>query len=345
MRIAIVNDVLLAVEAMRRVLAGSGQHEIAWTAVDGAQAVRNCCRNTPDLVLMDLLMPGTDGVEATRQIMAQCPCAILIVTASISENCAQVFEAMGAGALDAVNTPVLQWPGSFKGAHDLLAKIERLGKLIGADTSSKGSFPNDHRPPPAAPPGTRLIAIGSSAGGPAALARILSYFPANFCAPIVIVQHVDAQFAPGLANWLDDQTPLRVRLAQEGDVLCPGTILLAGRAQHLTLASHGRLTYCKDPVDCLYRPSIDVFFNSVRRRWLGEVIGVLLTGMGRDGAQGLNALRRDGQHTIAQDQASSAVYGMPKAAAELQAATEVLNLEQIGLRLRALGTQPVKVHA
>lgn len=345
MRIAIVNDLLLAVEAIRRVLRDSGEHEIAWTAADGAEAVRNCRRDTPDLILMDLLMPGIDGVEATRQIMAQSPCAILVVTANLSERCAKVFEAMGAGALDAINTPVLQWPGSFKGAGDLLAKIDMLGKLIGAAPASHASRLRGLRAPFSCPPSARLIAIGSSAGGPAALARILSYLPANFCTPIVIVQHIDEQFAPGLASWLDDQTPLRIRLAHEGDFLCPGTIFLAGRAQHLAVASQRRLTYCKEPAKCLYRPSIDILFNSVRQHWRGEVIGVLLTGMGRDGAQGLCALRREGHHTIAQDRATSAVYGMPKAAAELRAATEVLSLDQIGLRLRALGTHPIKIHA
>src|SRR5258706_16445329 len=116
MKIAIVNDVAMATEAMRRVIRGSGTHEVAWTAATGQEAVERCCMHKPDLILMDLIMPGMDGVEATRRIMARCPCAILVVTASVIENCSKVFEAMGVGALDAVNTPVLQWPGSCKGA-------------------------------------------------------------------------------------------------------------------------------------------------------------------------------------------------------------------------------------
>jgi two-component system response regulator WspF len=250
---------------------------------------------------------------------------------------------MGAGALDAVNTPVLEWPDSGKGATSLLAKIETIRKLIGAEPSFKGpAAPSQAQP---ALPDDRLIAIGASAGGPAALARIVSFLPAAFRAPIIIVQHVDAQFAQGLANWLDDQTPLRVRLAQEGDYPSPGTVLLAGRDHHLVLAHHRRLAYTADPANCSYRPSVDVFFESVRKHWLGDIIGVLLTGMGRDGARGLQALRQDGHHTIAQDQSSSAVYGMPKAAFELNAASEILGLNQIGPRLRALGTQRIGVHA
>jgi chemotaxis response regulator CheB len=345
MRIAIVNDVALAIEAVRRVVLESGEHQIAWTAANGAAAVEQCIQDTPDLVLMDLIMPGTDGIQATRQIMARSPCAILVVTASVTNNCSRVFEAMGAGALDAVNTPVLEWPGSCKGATALLAKIETIRRLIGAETSGKASALAISNQAHAGPPDDRLIAIGASAGGPAAVARILSFLPANFRAPIVIVQHVDAQFAQGLANWLDDQTPLRVRLAQEGDYPSPGTILLAGRDHHLVFAHPQRLTYSNEPANCSYRPSVDVFFNSVRQHWPGEAVGVLLTGMGRDGAQGLLGLRQEGHRTIAQDQASSAVYGMPKAAAELSAATEILGLAQIGLRLRALGTQPIRVHA
>lgn len=344
MRIAIVNDLPAAVEAIGRLLLASGEHEIAWIANDRQGAVRNCGRDRPELLLMDLLHAGTEGIEATRQIMTQCPCAILIVTANVTGNYAKVFEAMGAGALDAVNAPILQWPGSPKSSADLLAKIDFLGRLLGTRRPPSGSRPDTTRAEPAWRP-MRLIAIGSSAGGPAALARILNYLPGNLATPVVIVQHVDTQFAPGLANWLNDQSPLRVRLAQDGDELRAGTVFLAGRAEHLALAAHGRLSYCREPADCLYRPSIDFLFNSVSRHWHGEALGVLLTGMGRDGAQGLVGLRARGHHTIAQDRASSAVYGMPKAAAELRAAREVLGLEQIGLRLRAFGTQPAKIHA
>jgi len=163
-------------------------------------------------------------------------------------------------------------------------------------------------------------------------------------ASVVIVQHVDTQFAQGLANWLDYHTALQVRLAQDGDHPQPGLALLAGRNLHLVFTNPTRLAYTNHPADCSYRPSVDVFFHSVKRFWLGDVIGVLLTGMGRDGAEGLRGLRRDGHHTIAQDQGSSAVFGMPKAAAELDAATEILALDRIGPRLKHLLAQKRKAH-
>ena len=216
-----------------------------------------------------------------------------------------------------------------------IVKLETIRKLIGAEPSGKApSRPISKPQPPLS--NARLIAIGASAGGPVALARIISYLPANFCTPIVIVQHVDPQFAPGLANWLDNQTPLRVRLAQEGDAPCPGTILLAGRDQHLVLTLSHRLDYVAEPLDCSYRPSVDVFFKSIRRHWIGEVLGVLLTGMGRDGAQGLLQMRSAGSQTIAQDEASSVVWGMPGEAVALGAAQLVVPLSAMAAKLVAL---------
>lgn len=343
MRIAIVNDVALAVEAVRRVVLGSHEHQVAWVARDGHQAVELCGRDVPDLILMDLIMPGMDGAEATRRIMARTPCPIVVVTASVNAHSSKVFEAMGAGALDAVNTPVLDHPGAGRGSEALLAKIATIAKLIGAGAGGNGATSLAHGPGPDRPPRAPLIAIGASAGGPTALARVLGALPPAFSSPLVVVQHVDPQFASGLAHWLGHHARLRVRLAQDGDHPQPGTVLVAGREDHLVLNHRGRLGYSRPPVDCSYRPSIDVFFQSLDRHWPGPIVGVLLTGMGRDGAAGLRALRDHGHLTIAQDEASCAVYGMPKAAAEIQAAAEILPLGKIGSRLAALARN-LEVH-
>jgi two-component system response regulator WspF len=173
---------------------------------------------------------------------------------------------------------------------------------------------------------------------------VLAHLPADFPAAVVVVQHVDAQFASGLADWLDGQTRLPVRLAREGDRPEPGTVLLAGQDRHLVFAGPTRLAYASQPADCAYRPSVDLFFKSANRFWPGDVIGVVLSGMGRDGAEGLRALRADGHHTIAQDRLSSTAYGMPGAAAELQAASEILALDKIGPRLRNIVSQQVTAH-
>jgi chemotaxis response regulator CheB len=177
------------------------------------------------------------------------------------------------------------------------------------------------------------VAVGSSAGGPTALTTLLAALPADFPAAIVIVQHVDRQFTEGLTAWFATHTKLQVRVAQEGDSPQPGIVYLAGRDRHLVLSSPTQLGYVSQPADTSYCPSVDVFFKSLARNWRGRAIGVLLTGMGRDGAEGLKALREAGHYTIAQDKRTSAVYGMPKAAAELDAAREILALDKIAPRL------------
>ena len=344
MRIALVNDVMAAVEAMRRVILSKREHEVAWTARNGAEALDLYTSDVPDLILMDLIMPRMGGVESTRRIMARTPCAIVVVTADVDDHSSRVFEAMGAGALDAVNTPVLESPGARGSAQALLAKIETIRKLIGiARTRNESAL----SPPGARQPAHRrghLVGIGASAGGPTALATVLAHLPADFPAPVVIVQHMDAQFAAGLAGWLGRHTALRVRLARDGDRPEAGTALLAGQDDHLVFTSPARLAYMRQPLDCAYRPSIDLFFKSAERFWAGDVIGVVLTGMGRDGAEGLRALHSNGHHTIAQDHRSSAAYGMPGAAAELKAASEILALDKIGPRLRNILAQRLKVH-
>ncbi|KAM3094223.1 chemotaxis response regulator protein-glutamate methylesterase [Phormidesmis sp. 146-35] len=324
MRIAIVNDTVIAIEALRRVLL-KAPHQIAWIAKTGIEAVAQCAKDRPDLILMDLIMPEMDGVEATRQIMQRSPCAILIVTANVQQSSAKVFEAMGQGALDAVNTPILGSQEPPEAAQTLLHKIATIEKLI--DKSDFAPISSQVRSTSA------LIAIGASTGGPKALATILSRLPINLAAAIVIVQHVDAQFAVGLIDWLSHETPLPVKKAMVGDRPERGTILVACTNDHLCLQSNGTLTYTQSPVEYPYRPSIDVFFNSVARYWTTKGTAILLTGMGRDGATGLSALRQRGWYTIAQNKESCVVYGMPKAAIELKAAVDVLTPEAIATTL------------
>ena len=333
MRIAIVNDALLAAEALRRVIVHAGAHQVAWIAQDGEEAVARCKNDRPDLIMMDLFMPRMDGVEATRQIMASQPCAIIVATANVQDHTGKVFEAMGAGALDAVSVPVMTDSGSMDGAREVLAKIETINRLVGTSKKKKAS-------PTTILPTLRqsstkvsLVAIGSSAGGPSALTTLLAALPADFPAAIVIVQHVDKQFTEGLTAWFATHTKLQVRVAQEGDALQPGVVYLAGRDRHLILSSPTQLGYVAQPTDSSYCPSVDVFFKSLARKWAGRAVGILLTGMGRDGAEGLKALRDAGHYTIAQDKRTSAVYGMPKAAAELDAAREILALDKIAPRL------------
>ncbi len=334
MRIAIVNDMMMAAEALRRVINGMPGNGLAWIARDGAEAVERCKWDLPDLILMDLIMPVMDGAEATRQIMAHTPCAILVVTATVDGHSGKVFEALGGGALDAVQTPLLSGNGQLDGAASLKFKIDMIGR--------RGADDHQHRRPgnqpanelqPRIPAREGLVAIGASAGGPAALAAVLSTLPGDFSLAIVIVQHIDAQFVPSMVAWLNGQSRVPVRIAHQGDHPEPGVAMIAATNDHLVFVGSSALGYTPEPRNCSYRPSVDVFFGSVVRYWKGEVAGVLLSGMGRDGAQGLKDMRDAGALTIAQDSASCAVYGMPKAAAELNAAVKILPVNEISKEL------------
>ncbi|MBZ0256766.1 chemotaxis protein CheB, partial [bacterium] len=178
-----------------------------------------------------------------------------------------------------------------------------------------------------------LILIGASTGGPKAIAKILSQIPEELNAAIVIVQHVDSKFSVGLANWLNDQTSLRVKTAQDGDAIEAHCAYLASSEDHLVIGENLRLAYHPAPAETPYHPSIDVLFMSAAQRWSAPGAAALLSGMGKDGAAGLLALRKAGWHTIAQDRESSVVYGMPKAAVDCNAAVESLPLEQIAAAL------------
>ncbi|CAD6540940.1 chemotaxis response regulator protein-glutamate methylesterase [Paraburkholderia metrosideri] len=334
MKIGIVNDMPLAVEALRRALAARHDYDVLWIAQDGQQAVDFCTAQRPDIVLMDLVMPNVDGIEATRRIMARAPCAILIVTVDVGANAWRVYEAMGAGALDAVDTPSLSGPDAHKSIATLIAKIDRIGALV-KERHAPGAATGAASLGMATTRDTPLVAIGASAGGPAALATLLAGLPKDFPAATVIVQHVDASFAAGMADWLNQQSALPVRIAMEGDRPQAGVVLLAATDDHLHLKLPAVLGYTRAPEETPYRPSVDVFFHSVVARWPARAVGVLLTGMGRDGAIGLKAMRTKGYHTIAQDQATSAVYGMPKAAAALDAAAAILPLPRIAAALAA----------
>jgi chemotaxis response regulator CheB len=321
MRVAIVNDMPMAVESLARMLRHS-EHDLAWCAYNGAEAVKLSAIDPPDLILMDLVMPVMNGVEATRRIMQSQPCPILIVTASIEQRCDIVFEAMGAGAMDAVATPNIE-----TGTNLLLKKIALLGLL--RNPVDKFEMPPQNFEDGIKFPAKHLVVIGSSSGGPAALATLLSRLPEYYHSPIVVLQHIDAQFAPQFALWLNEKTPLNVKTAREGDLLQAGHVYIAASDDHLMLNSEYTLYYNVEPRETYYRPSVDVFFHSVAKHWKYPITAILLTGMGQDGAQGLLELRGAGAYTIAQDESTSAVFGMPKVAARSGAAVEVLPIQKI----------------
>lgn len=327
MQIGIVNDSTECITALLSIIKKEPAFEAIWVAHNGKQALNLCHRHRPDLILMDIDMPLMNGVEATERIMREAPCAILIVTANPTKETQQVFEAMGHGALDVVALTLNADGCSQKEEQDLLKKIGTIGRLKGKIHPLKVLGENEKgRQMKRFPP---LLAVGASTGGPIALARILSELPKEFPMGIIVVQHLDEKFTGGLAKWLQGQTGRQVSIVRHGEPPASGKIMLAGMNQHLIMNEKGQLRYTPLPRDCSYCPSVDVFFESLAANWPRRSIGLLLTGMGNDGAKGLKTLRDKGWHTIAEHESSCVIYGMPRAAIECGGATEVVECSQI----------------
>ncbi len=320
MRVAIVHDNPDTIRLFSDLIQDLG-HELSWSEHYGAKAIAHCQDILPDLILIKLDLPDMHGVEVTRNIMEQTPTTVIVISKSVKNHPAKVFEAMSVGALDAFTEPADDNQESIQELKSKIQNIHKLHKSISRKQPIEKCQIKKDIP---------LIAIGASTGGPAALIKVLTRLPEKPDAVIVIIQHMDNQFSQGLVKWLDEQTKIKIEMASPKQIPKPGIAYLAGTNDHLILTKDGRFDYTADPKEYPYRPSIDVFFESAVTHWPNKIIGVLLTGMGRDGANGLLSLHNRGMYTIAQDEASCAVYGMPKAAARLNAAQEILHIDDIG---------------
>ena len=356
-RIAIVNDLAMAREALRRAVATIPDAEVCWVASDGQEAVSRNRIDRADLLLMDLIMPVMDGVEATRIIMKEAPCAILVVTATVEGNATRVYEAIGAGAIDAVDTP-RAGPEGVHGEAALVGKIAAIRMMAKAEALRAPAATPPPRTPARAPTATTpaatsvlptataphaatpIIAVGSSTGGPQALATFLKSLPNPLPYAVVIVQHMDVAFLPGLATWLSGQTGLDVQLAPHHGRPTAGSVMVAGQDMQMVLKQNCTLDYVEGDPTLIHRPSVDVFFESLAKSRAQTGAAVMLTGMGRDGAVGMKALRDAGWRTFAQDRETSIVWGMPGAAVQAGAAEQILPLDQIGPAVHNALKQP-----
>lgn len=318
MRIAVAHPDRLIREALRRCLGNAGMVPI-WSALNQSQLERLRRRDPPDLLLADasLLGPAGAGVRASG---SDC-CACLVLANNESSH--GVYEALSAGALGHVAAPLLAEDGVLTGSARLLERIRRLQSLIG--TSSVQTATIDHCVAGVPP----IVALGASTGGPQALAQVLAGLPADLAASVLIVQHIDADYSAGLVEWLSTHSPLPVQLAQRGESILPGRVYVGGCQGHLALLRSQQLSYLAAAAADLHVPSVDMLFESLADH-AAPGVAALLSGMGSDGARGLLRLRQAGWHTIAQDESSSAVYGMPRAAVEAGAAVQSLPLAAIG---------------
>jgi two-component system chemotaxis response regulator CheB len=305
---------------------------------DGRAAVEQTARLKPDLVIMDVMMPVMDGIEAVAEIMANTPTPILMLSANTDPTDSRsAFSAIRLGALDVMAKPAGVTTAAFAALADqLIAKVRSLSRI-----RVMHHFRPTRRPlaeMAAIPAGQRrILAIAASTGGPKAVLQLLKELPVTLGAAVLIVQHIADGFASGFADWLDREVPLPVALAREGEVPQPGRVLVAPNGAHLTVNGGGRIVLRQSPPLHNCRPAADALFLSLAEAGRGaDTVGVVLTGMGTDGAAGLKALHDQGAFTIAQDQASCAVFGMPKAAIDRGAVDQVLPLPAIASAVQPL---------
>jgi two-component system chemotaxis response regulator CheB len=324
-------------------LAADPAIDLVGEAQDGKQAVELCQRHRPDVITMDMMMPVMTGLAAVEYIMAHQPTPILIVSASTNRGeLFKIYDALAAGAVDVLEKPTGEerdgeWERRLLAAVKLVARIKVITHPRARLEQRRARTLVEGRLVPLARAQLQVLAIGASTGGPGAVADLLKQLPASFQVPILIVIHMNAPFSKALTDWLDAQTARPVVGAEDGMTVASlrGRAMVAPGGRHL-IVRNGRMFLTDDPERHSCRPSVDVLFDSIAADYGAAAAACLLTGMGRDGAAGLLNIRAAGGLTIAQDEATSVIYGMPREAVALGAANCVLPLGDIGARLAAL---------
>ncbi len=342
-RVLIAEDSPVERELLVTILQSVPGFQVVGAAHNGAEAVRLVRRLKPDVITMDVHMPEMDGLEATRRIMAELPCPIVIVSSSVNRRERNLsFDALQVGALTVLHKPTIYDPPEVYAA---LTNQIRLMAEVKVVRRWGETVPRRREPqPPLKQPilkskrrsKIQLIAMTASTGGPGVLAKILSELPADFPAPILTVQHIAPHFSRGLADWLNQRTHLAVRLARHADEPTAGQVLIAPDNYHMLVNHLGLIALSQAPPQFGVRPAGDYLFDSVARVYGATAIGVILSGMGSDGARGLCAMREMGAHTIAQDEATCVVFGMPAVAIELGAVEQILPTDRIAPALLEL---------
>jgi two-component system chemotaxis response regulator CheB len=333
-RVLVVDDSPTSRLLLASILRADDEIEVVGQAADGFEAVEMVKRLRPDIVTMDVQMPRLDGFAATKRIMVEAPTPILITTSIDPRALSISLEAVRMGALAVQAKPGdPRAPGFDEEASELVRQVKAMAQVKvvrhyewePAAVAAAAVLPAAalHDLP------AEVVAIAASTGGPAALHRILTTLPAAFPVPILVVQHIAHGFTPGFAGWLDKASPLRVKLAEEGEALGPGTVYVAIDDHHLGISPARRIHLSTAPPVGGFRPSATVLFESISAAYGSRALAVILTGMGRDGVDGLRAIREAGGRTVAESEATAIVYGMPAAAVHAGLADFILPLDQV----------------
>jgi len=349
-KVLIVEDSPIVTLILKRILASSPEIEVVGTAVNGLEALDLMPKVQPDVICTDLHMDKMNGLELTQTVMATDPKPILVISASVrEENQENVFKLLEAGAVDIFPKPAAGLKSDYdRAAQELIAKIKILSGVSvfthrhPTHNQKKNQRPlqNDRRegggPSHENRKSYKIIAIGASTGGPQALYNICSQLPATLPVPVICVQHISEGFLQGLVDWLASNCKLPVRIALAGEFPKSGTIYFPPERSHLLLNEQGKFVYSHAPAEGGHRPSVTVMMKSVAQYYGKRTVGVLLTGMGRDGAEGMQAIARAGGFTIAQDEETCVVFGMPKEAIALDAVQKILPISAIAPLLSRL---------
>lgn len=338
-RVLVVDDSALMRKLIPQMLAGDPAIEVVGTAMDGNFALKKIDELKPNVVTLDLEMPGLNGIDTLKEIMRREPVPVIVFSSHSIEGASVTMKALGLGAFDFVTKPKDATTHMAETSRELIAKVKAAADSKVRPRILAGLPRKLEKLPVSAGNPTKVVAIGISTGGPQALEYLLSHLPGDFPGVIVVVQHMPEGFTDMFARRLDEICQLRVKEAQSGDVLQPGRVLICPGSRHMKVKRlpMGDVAVLSDePRVNGHRPSADVLMRSVAEEFRTNAVGVLMTGMGDDGAEGLGAIKREGGLTIAQSEESCVVYGMPKAAIERGYAIRVVSLEVMGSTLQTI---------
>ena len=338
-RVLVVDDSALMRKMIPQMLAGDESIEVVGTAMDGTFCLKKIEELKPNVVTLDLEMPGMNGIDTLKEIMRRHPVPVIVVSSHSTEGASVTMKALGLGAFDFVTKPKDATAHLAETTKELIAKVKAAAECKLKPRMLPGIPPKPEKASSSSAAPSRVVAIGVSTGGPQAMEYLLSQLPGDFPGSIVVVQHMPDGFTDMFARRLDELSALRVKEAQSGDMLVPGRVLICPGSRHMKvkrLPLGDIIVLGDEPRVNGHRPSADVLFRSVAEEFKSAAVGVIMTGMGDDGAEGLGMIKKEGGMTVAQSEESCVVYGMPKAAIERGYAVRVVALDVMGATLQAI---------